>query len=180
MGGDFTGQLPPNPSKPGYDFNGWKDKDGDDITPTTPADKYVEADNTITVTPKWTPRDYTLTYVPGDGATFTASNGGTGTVNNNVPGGYQDSHTVTYDQAMGTMPTASKPGYNFVGWFLADGTTQVTTDTVVTIDNVIVKNAANTYEETSSAVRQVHSASLHSCLQSWFYQAGHSGYCRSQ
>lgn len=147
-GGDFTGQLPPNPSKPGYDFNGWKDKDGDDITPTTPADKYVEADNTITVTPKWTPRDYTLTYVPGDGATFTASNGGTGTVNNNVPGGYQDSHTVTYDQAMGTMPTASKPGYNFVGWFLADGTTQVTTDTVVTIDNVIVKNAANTYEET--------------------------------
>lgn len=147
-GGDFTGQLPPDPSKPGYDFNGWKDKNGDDITPTTPADKYVEADKTITVTPKWTPRDYTLTYVPGDGATFTASNGGTGTVNNNVPGGYQDSHTVTYDQAMGTMPTASKPGYNFVGWFLEDGTTQVTTDTVVTIDNVIVKNAANTYEET--------------------------------
>lgn len=147
-GGDFTGQLPPDPSKPGYDFNGWKDKDGDDITPSTPADKYVEADNTITVTPKWTPRDYTLTYVPGDGATFTASNGGTGTVNNNVPGGYQDSHTVTYDQAMGTMPTASKPGYNFVGWFLDDGTTQVTTDTVVTIDNVIIKNAANTYEET--------------------------------
>lgn len=147
-GGDFTGQLPPDPSKPGYDFNGWKDKNGDDITPTTPADKYVEADKTITVTPKWTPRDYTLTYVPGDGATFTASNGGTGTVNNNVPGGYQDSHTVTYDQAMGTMPTASKPGYNFVGWFLDDGTTQVTTDTVVTIDNVIIKNAANTYEET--------------------------------
>lgn len=147
-GGDFTGQLPPDPSKPGYDFNGWKDKNGGDITPTTPADKYVEADKTITVTPKWTPRDYTLTYVPGDGATFTASNGGTGTVNNNVPGGYQDSHTVTYDQAMGTMPTASKPGYNFVGWFLEDGTTQVTTDTVVTIDNVIVKNAANTYEET--------------------------------
>lgn len=147
-GGDFTGQLPPDPSKPGYDFTGWKDKNGDVITPTTPADKYVEADKTITVTPQWTPRDYTLTYVPGDGATFTASNGGTGTVNNNVPGGYQDSHTVTYDQAMGTMPTASKPGYNFVGWFLDDGTTQVTTDTVVTIDNVIVKNDANTYEET--------------------------------
>lgn len=147
-GGDFAGQLPPDPSKPGYDFNGWVDKDGDDITPTTPADKYVEAGNTITVTPKWTPRDYTLTYVPGEGASFVASDGGAGTVNNNVPGGYQDSHTVTYDQAMGTMPTASKPGYNFVGWFLEDGTTQVTTDTVVTIDNVIVKNAANTYEET--------------------------------
>lgn len=146
-GGDFTGQLPPDPSKPGYDFNGWKDKDGNDITPTTPADKYVEADNTITVTPKWEARDYTLTYVPGEGASFVASDGGAGTVNNNVPGGYQDSHTVTYDQAMGTMPTASKPGYNFVGWFLEDGT-EVTSSTVVTIDNVIVKNPANTYEET--------------------------------
>ena len=146
-GGDFTGQLPPDPSKPGYDFNGWKDKDGNDITPATPADKYVEAGNTITVTPKWTPRDYTLTYVPGEGASFVASDGGAGTVNNNVPGGYQDSHTVTYDQAMGTMPTATKPGYNFVGWFLDDGT-EVTSSTVVTIDNVIVKNPANTYEET--------------------------------
>lgn len=146
-GGDFAGQLPPDPSKPGYDFNGWKDKDGDDITPTTPADKYVEAGNTITVTPKWTPRDYTLTYVPGEGASFVASDGGAGTVNNNVPGGYQDSHAVTYDQAMGTMPTASKPGYNFAGWFLEDGT-QVTSETIVSVDNVIVKNDANTYEET--------------------------------
>ena len=146
-GGDFAGQLPPDPSKPGYDFNGWVDKDGDDITPTTPADKYVEAGNTITVTPKWTPRDYTLTYVPGEGASFVASDGGAGTVNNNVPGGYQDSHTVTYDQAMGTMPTASKPGYNFAGWFLEDGT-QVTSETIVSVDNVIVKNDANTYEET--------------------------------
>lgn len=146
-GGDFAGQLPPDPSKPGYDFTGWKDKNGDDITPTTPADKYVEADKTITVTPKWTPRDYTLTYVPGEGASFVASNGGAGTANNRVPGGYQDSHTVTYNQTMGTMPTASKPGYNFEGWFLEDGT-EVTSSTVVTVDNVIVKNPANTYEET--------------------------------
>lgn len=146
-GGDFAGQLPPDPSKPGYDFNGWKDKDGDDITPTTPADKYVEAGNTITVTPKWTPRDYTLTYVPGEGASFVASDGGAGTLNNNVPGGYQDSHTVTYDKVMGTMPTASKLGYNFAGWFLEDGT-QVTSETIVSVDNVIVKNDANTYEET--------------------------------
>ncbi len=78
---------------------------------------------------------------------FVASDGGAGTVNNNVPGGYQDSHTVTYDQAMGTMPTASKPGYNFAGWFLEDGT-QVTSETIVSVDNVIVKNDANTYEET--------------------------------
>lgn len=146
-GGDFAGQLPPDPSKPGYDFNGWKDKDGDDITPTTPADKYVEAGNTITVTPKWTPRDYTLTYVPGEGASFVASDGGAGTLNSNVPGGYQDSHTVTYDKVMGTMPTASKLGYNFAGWFLEDGT-QVTSETIVSVDNVIVKNDANTYEET--------------------------------
>ena len=79
---------------------------------------------------------------------------------------------------MGTMPTASKPGYNFVGWFLDDGTTQVTTDTVVTIDNVIIKNAANTYEETRPLYAKF--TPHHYTLQSWFYQAGHSGYCRSQ
>ena len=146
-GGDFTGQLPPDPTKPGYDFNGWVDKNGDAVTKETPSDKYVEDDNTITLTPTWTARNYTLTYVPGEGAAFVASDGGAGTKNNNVAGGYQDSHSVMYDKAMGTMPTASKPGYNFVGWFLEDDT-QVTSDTIVSIDNVIIKNDANTYEET--------------------------------
>lgn len=146
-GGDFTGQLPPEPTRPGYDFDGWEDPDGNPVDENTPADDYVEDDGTIVVTPTWEPRDYRLTYVPGDKATFVASDGGSGTSNPDVPGGYKDSHDVTYDQAMGQMPSASKPGYEMDGWFLEDDT-QITSDTVVTIDNVIIKNDANTYEET--------------------------------
>ena len=146
-GGDFTGQLPPDPGKDGYDFDGWVDKDGDKITDDTPADKYVEEDGSVVVTPTWTARNYRLTYVPGDKATFVASDGGSGTANPIVAGGYMDSHEVTYDQAMGQMPAASKPGYTFDGWYLEDGT-QITTDTVVTVENVVIHNDDFSYENT--------------------------------
>ena len=146
-GGDFTGQLPPEPTRPGYDFDGWEDPDGNPVDEDSPADDYVEEDGTIIVTPTWEARDYRLTYVPGDKATFVASDGGSGISNPDVPGGYKDSHDVTYDQAMGQMPSASKQGYDFDGWFLEDNT-QVASDTVVTIDNVIIKNDANSYEDT--------------------------------
>ena len=147
FGGDFTGQLPPDPSKPGYDFDGWVDKNDKPVDENTSADDYVEEDGTIIVKPTWTARNYRLTYVPGEGASFTATDGGKGTVDTAVPGGYKDSKDVTYDQPMGTMPAATKPGYDFVGWFLEDGN-QVTVDTNVDITNVIIQNPANTYEET--------------------------------
>ena len=146
-GGDFTGQLPPDPTRPGYDFDGWEDPDGNPVDENTPADDYVEDDGTIIVTPTWEPRDYRLTYVPGDKATFIASDGSAGVADPDVAGGYKDSHDVTYDQAMGQMPSASKPGYVMDGWFLEDDT-QITSDTVVTIDSVVIKNDANSYEDT--------------------------------
>lgn len=147
FGGDFTGQLPPEPTRPGYDFDGWEDPDGNPVDENTPADDYVEDDGTIIVTPTWEPRDYRLTYVPGDKATFVASDGSAGVADPDVAGGYKDSHDVTYDQAMGQMPSASKPGYVMDGWFL-ENNTQITSDTVVTIDNVVIKNDANSYEDT--------------------------------
>lgn len=147
FGGDFTGQLPPEPTRPGYDFDGWEDPDGNPVDENTPADDYVEDDGTIIVTPTWEPRDYWLTYVPGDKATFVASDGSAGVADPDVAGGYKDSHDVTYDQAMGQMPSASKPGYVMDGWFL-ENNTQITSDTVVTIDNVVIKNDANSYEDT--------------------------------
>lgn len=146
-GGDFTGQLPPDPSKPGYDFDGWVDDDNDPVDENTPADDYVDEDGTVVLHPTWTARDYRLTYVPGAGASFRASDGSAGTANPSVPGGYTDSHDVTYDEEMGLMPQAFKPGYNFVGWFLEDGT-EVTSDTVVSIDNVIIQRDDNAYEST--------------------------------
>ena len=146
-GGDFTGQLPPDPGKDGYDFDGWVDEDGNPVDENTPADEYVEDDDTIVVIPTWTARDYRLTYVPGDGASFRASDGSAGTVNPSVPGGYTDSHDVTYDEAMGLMPQAFKPGYDFVGWFLEDGT-EITSETIVSVDNVIIHRDDYAYEST--------------------------------
>ena len=146
-GGDFTGQLPPDPGKDGYDFDGWTDEDGNPIDENTPADEYVEEDGTVVVYPTWEARDYRLTYVPGDGASFRASDGSAGTVNPSVPGGYTDSHDVTYDEPMGLMPQAFKPGYDFVGWFLEDGT-EVTSEAIVSVDNVVIHRDDFAYEDT--------------------------------
>lgn len=146
-GGDFTGQLPPDPGKDGHDFDGWVDENGNKITEETPADEYVKGDGTINVTPTWTPRDYRLTYVPGEKAAFVASDGGSGTASPTVNGGYLDSHDVTYDQPMDLMPAASKTGYTFDGWFLEDGT-EVKSDTVVTVDNVVIHKDDYSYEDT--------------------------------
>lgn len=145
-GGDFTGQLPPDPGKDGHDFDGWVDEDGNKIDENTPADDYVDEDNTIVIDPTWTARDYRLTYVPGDGASFRATDNSGGTKNPSVPGGYTDSKDVTYGEAMGDMPTAYKPGYTFVGWFVDD--TQITEETIVSVDNVVIHNDDFSYEDT--------------------------------
>ena len=45
--------------------------------------------------------------------------------------------TKTYGTTYGTLPTPTKAGHTFVGWFLADGT-QITSDTAVYADNITV------------------------------------------
>lgn len=142
-GGDFTGHLPDDPGKDGYDFSGWVDPEGNPVTEETPADSYVDEDGNLDITPTWEARDYRLTYVPGAKATFVASDGGEGTHSMTVSGGYLDSHDVTYDQAMGDMPTANRPGYVFNGWKLNEGPsagTFVTSETMVNVETVVITN----------------------------------------
>ena len=145
-GGDFTGQLPEDPGKDGYDFTGWVDPNGKPVTEDTPADQYIEEDGTLDITPTWKARSYRLTYVPGKGASFIASDGSAGVKSATVVGGYTDSKDVTYDQPMGTMPNASKIGYDFDGWFVKGQ--QMTKDTIVSVDNVIIHKDDYSYENT--------------------------------
>lgn len=154
-GDDFTPVLPEvNPTKPGYDFSGWVDASGNPVDGNTVTDDYTQGglSGTMDLYPVWTARQYFVTYVPGVGATFDVSSLSSDyQVDSDVTGGYVLNKPVTFGEKMGNMPTASKPGYRFDGWFVAEGPnmdTQVTSDTIVGIDNIIEKNDGNTFEDT--------------------------------
>ena len=109
------------PTKTGYTFAGYFS--GTNGTGT----QYIEstggainniystkAENT-TLYAKWTTNTYTLTY---------NANGGSVT---------PSSKTVTYNVEYGTLPTPTRTGYTFAGWYTATtGGTQVTSGTKVT------------------------------------------------
>lgn len=153
-GDTFEHALPDtNPTKPGYDFTGWADQHGNPIGPDTLTDDYTAGgDGVMDVFPVWEARVYYLTYVPGEGATFDVSGLGVGyTEDSDVSGGYTVHQPISYDAPLGTLPDASKYGYTFDGWMLKDGPAAgqyVTPRTVADITNVIVKNDANSFEET--------------------------------
>lgn len=149
FGGTFEGQLPPDPNRPGYDFTGWVDPDGNTVDKNTPADDYILDDNgTVIVSPTWKARKYTLTYIPGTGNTFVPTAGHTGMPVPGVAGGWSDGTQVTYDEYVGVMPSAKRVGYTFTQWELADGTV-ISPLTKVDITNVIIENPPlNTYEDT--------------------------------
>ncbi len=114
--GEEIGTLP-TPARTGYDFDGWYyvDDNGNEslVTSSTPALIFKD----ISLYAHWTAKEYTVTFDPGDGASVSAT-----------------SKTVTYDQEYGTLPTPTKTGYTFAGWFTqASGGTQVTASTTVSI-----------------------------------------------
>ncbi len=78
---------PSNPEKTGYAFDGW-DKD----FPNT-----IPAEN-MTITAKWNPNEYTITFVTGDDATQISP------------------ITKKYGEAVGTVATPTRPGYEFDKW----------------------------------------------------------------
>ena len=89
----------------GYTFNGWDNN----ITNMSARD--------ITITAKWTPENYTVTFI-------FDTNGGDGLA--------VRTKQVTFNATYGPLPTPSKPGFTFAGWF-TDGGVEVTNSTVVTI-----------------------------------------------
>jgi uncharacterized repeat protein (TIGR02543 family) len=101
----------PIPTRTGYDFIGWftETTGGTQITSTTK----VTVETTYFA--RWTISVYTVTLDPS--------------------GGSVESVTITknHDAAIGELPTPSREGHTFVGWFTAvTGGTQITPETKVT------------------------------------------------
>lgn len=110
------GELPA-PTRTGYDFKGW-------YTSTSGSNKVDE--NTVLASTtnqkiyaQWIPKTYTVTL---------DANGGECT---------KTDVTVTYDAYYPSMPTPTRTGYSFLGWYTdASGGTQITTSKKVsTADN---------------------------------------------
>lgn len=99
---------PRNPSRAGYNFRGWT---------TDGAGKHAYNFNApvygnVTLYAQWTPRQYTI-YFDGNHGSVSFK-----------------SKKVTMGARYGNLPTASRPGYRFLGWYTAQGN-KVTSQTVV-------------------------------------------------
>lgn len=84
-----------------------------------------QIDGTGVLTAKWTATPYTVTLNAGDGTIDDGDDGWTRAGDNKTA-----TKDITYDSNYGTLPTASRIGYTFEGWFTeATGGTQITDTT---------------------------------------------------
>lgn len=96
------------PTRTGYDFVHYY---GDGSCGGTNGERYAGYENIVfagdlctdiyksaTLYAKWTPKTYTMSFDSNGGSACSAK-------------------TVTYDAAIGTLPTPTRSGYHFVGWF---------------------------------------------------------------
>ena len=109
-----TIKLPDPGTRAGHTFTGWSDGTntysvGDDFT----------VNRSVTLTAQWAPVTYTVSF---DG--------------NYVGSPAISSRTVGFDTKYGTLPTVSRTGYHFDGWFTAaNGGNPITADSVCSIGN---------------------------------------------
>ena len=97
----------PNPTRPGYTFNGWYVNEIDNNGSGVAEDKIKNGDivkitKETTVYANWTPNNYTITF-DGNGGTVSPT-----------------TKTVTYDKYYGSLPVPTKSGYTFTGWYPAE------------------------------------------------------------
>ena len=130
----------PSASKTGYTFTGWYRSASEN--------KKIESSEYMLEL-----RDHTAYahWVPNKYMTFYNVNGGDSVS--------QSSKEVTYDDYYGSLPTASKTGYTFLGWYTApSGGTQVTSGDVVQITGDTIYYAhwkANQYKVTAGSTTKV-------------------------
>lgn len=100
----------PAPTKTGYTFTGWYLGD----------EKYdfsAAVEQNITLTAKWTQNTYTVTFDPNGGNELAEAD---------------KTKAVKIGEAYGELPTPTRKGYNFAGWYTeAEEGTVVTADTTV-------------------------------------------------
>ena len=117
----------PTPTRTGYDFAGWQDENDNEVTASTVFSTAAD----VTLTAQWTAKTFNVTFDAGEGVSDPAA------------------QTVTYGTAYGQLPTVSRDGYTFAGWY--DGEEQVTAATVFdgTADVTLTARwTANTYTVT--------------------------------
>ena len=114
--GSTYGTLP-TPTRTGYSFSGWytSASGGSQVTSSTTVNK--DYDHTLYA--HWTqdePSSYTVSFNANGGSCSTSSK------------------SVTYGSTYGTLPTPTRTGYSFSGWYTsASGGSQVTSNTTVSI-----------------------------------------------
>ena len=91
-------------TRTGYSFNGWYDPTNVSWTGWSGTWKYDNGqygitNNSLTLKAQWKANTYTLIF---------NANGGSASTN---------SKTITYNSAVGDLPTATRSGYTFIGWF---------------------------------------------------------------
>ena len=107
------------PSKTGYDFVGWftSPSGGTQITSAT----IVNNANTHTLYARWNQKKYTL-YFNANGGSVSPSN-----------------RSITYGSTYGSLPTPSKTGYDFAGWYTsASGGSKVSSSTKMGAGNTTI------------------------------------------
>ncbi len=111
---DSTYGTLPEPTRNGYTFNGWyTDKTGGTQVKSTSKVSITAAQ---TLYAHWTANSYTVSFNANGGSVDTSSK------------------DVTYDGTYGTLPTPTKAGYHFEGWYTAvSGGTEITSSSKVKI-----------------------------------------------
>ncbi len=107
------------PTRTGYTFGGWFTNS--DFSGTAVTEIPADATGDKTFYAKWTANEYTVTFDANEGTVT------------------PESKTVTYDGTYGDLPTPTRSGYKFLGWF-----TDVTGTDKVTADNKVSITAAQT------------------------------------
>lgn len=116
--GQTYGEMP-IPTKANYTFDGWYTaaNAGAKIT----ADTVVTALVNQTLYAHWTPKTFTVTFNANGGKVSPANK------------------KLTYGDSYGNLPTPTRDGFDFVGWFAQDGVTKITpTTTIDTAQDITV------------------------------------------
>ena len=106
----FNNPSFPSSERTGYEFVGWT-YNGNLVN----LSDELKVQENHTLVASWSPNQYTISYDVNTGDTTHASN------------------QVTFDSTYGTLPTPTKTGYTFLGWFTQkEGGTEITSSTKVT------------------------------------------------
>ena len=133
-----------NPTRTGYTFDGWytSSSGGSKVTSSTAftntSNKYLYA--------HWDANSYTLT-ANANGGSIPSTSGWSGT-------GTKSTKSVDYDSSYGTLPTPTRTGYTFDGWYDASsGGNKVTSSTKMTTlgETIYAHWTANGYTLTMNA-----------------------------